>query len=120
MLMKLCRLCCVKTKNIENKYSFPKEIKNYKSEVMKLFNYHITSDKEDIHPIYVCDACRRKLDRRCNSDVESTMMTKFYGHNPENCRVCSHKVKKHNFSVKMKVPAGFNNRKQELITTKKH
>ena len=118
-LMKLCRLYCVKIKNIENRYSFPKEIKNYKIEVMKLFNYDITSDKEGIHAIYVCDACRRKLDRCCNSEVESTMMAKFYGHDPENCMACSHKVKKHNFSVKIKVPAGFSNRKQELVTMEK-
>ena len=103
-------------KNIKNRYSLPKEIKNYKIEVMKLFDYDIKSVKEVIHLIYVCDACRCKLDRCCNSEVESTMMGKFYGHNPENCRVCSHKVKKHNVSVKMRVPAGFSNRKQELVT----
>ena len=45
-LIKLCRLCCVNIKNIVNRYSFPKEIKNYKSKVMKLFNYDITSDKK--------------------------------------------------------------------------
>ena len=118
-LMKLFRLCCVKIKNIENRYSFPKEIKNYKIEVMKLFNFDITSDKEVFHPIYVCDSCRRKLDRCCNSEVESKMMAKFYGHNPQNCRVCSHKVKKHNLSVKIKVPAGFSNRKQKLVTMEK-
>lgn len=33
--------------------------------------------------------------------------------------VCSHKVKKHNFSVKIKVPAGFSKRKQELVTMEK-
>ena len=47
------------------------------------------------------------------------MVAKFYGHNPENCRVRSHKVKTHNLSVKMKIPPGFNNRKQELVTMEK-
>ena len=49
---------------------------------MKLFNYNITSDKEGIHPIYVCDACRHELDRCCNSEVEFTMTAEFHGHNP--------------------------------------
>ena len=47
------------------------------------------------------------------------MIAKFYGHDPENFRVCSHKVKNHNCSVKIKGSAGFNNRKQELVTMKK-
>ena len=34
-LMKLCRLCCLKTKNMENKDSFPEEIKTFKIQVMK-------------------------------------------------------------------------------------
>ena len=46
-------------KNIENKYNFQKEIKNYKTEVMKLFHYDIRSEKIGIYSIYVCDACRR-------------------------------------------------------------
>ena len=41
-LMKLCRLCCMTTKNMENKYSFPEEIKTFKIEVMKELNYDIT------------------------------------------------------------------------------
>lgn len=49
---------------------------------MKLFNYNITSEKEGIHPIYVCDACRHELDRCCNSEVEFTMTAEFHGHNP--------------------------------------
>ena len=76
----------------------------------------ILHHKECIHPIYVCDACQRKLDRCCNSKVESTKIAEIYGHNLENCRVCSDKVNKHNFSMKMKVPAGFNNRKYESVT----
>ena len=46
-------------------------------------------------------------------------MAKCYDHNPENCTICSHKRNKINFSVKMKVQAGFSNRKQELVTMKK-
>lgn len=49
---------------------------------MKLFNYNITSDKEGIHPIYVCDACWHELDRCCNSEVEFTITAEFHGHNP--------------------------------------
>ena len=71
----------------KKQYSFPKEVENYEIEVMKLFKYDIKSDKEVIHPIYVCGACRRKLDRCCNSEVESTMMAEFYSQNAENCRV---------------------------------
>ena len=47
------------------------------------------------------------------------MMAEVYGHNPKSCRICSHKVKKHKFYVKMKDPDVFNNRKQELVTMKK-
>ena len=81
-LMNLCRLCCMKIKNVKNKYSLQKEIKTYKIEKMKLFNYDITSDKKVIHPIYVCDACQHKLNRCCNSEMEFTMMAEFYDHNP--------------------------------------
>ena len=96
-LMNLCRLCCVKIQTMEDKYSFTMEIKIYKNEVIKLFDYNITSNKECIHPIYVCDTCQPKLDRCCNSEVESTKIAEIYGHNLENCTVCLDKVKKHNF-----------------------
>ena len=79
----------MKIKNVKNKYSLQKEIKTYKIEKMKLFNYDITSDKEVIHPIYVCDACQHKLNRCCNSEMEFTMMAEFYGHNPRAVR-CVH------------------------------
>ena len=48
---------------------------------MKLFNYNIPSDKEDIHPIFVRDVSQHKLDRCCNSEVEIKMTPEFHGHN---------------------------------------
>ena len=49
---------------------------------MKLFNYNIPSDKEDIHPIFVRDVSQHKLDRCYNSEVEIKMTAEFYGYNP--------------------------------------
>ena len=42
-LMNLCSLCCVKIQTMEDKYSLTMEIKIYKNELMKLFDYDITS-----------------------------------------------------------------------------
>ena len=35
---------------------------SYKTEIFRLFNYDIENDVAAIHPKYICDNCRRKLD----------------------------------------------------------
>ena len=56
----LCRIC---GNVIKAKIRKPKFVLVYCSVINRLFNYDITQDDDNCFPQYVCDSCRRMLDR---------------------------------------------------------
>ena len=57
----ICRLC---RKDIELGQGYVnKKVKDsYKTEILRLFNYDIDSDVAAMHPKYICNNCKKKLD----------------------------------------------------------
>ena len=57
----VCRLCR-KANKVGHRYVNKKVRDSYKTEILRLFNYVIENDAATIHPKYICDNYRRKLD----------------------------------------------------------
>lgn len=47
---------------LDHRYVNKKVNGSYKIEILRLFNCGIENDVAGIHPKYICDNCRRKLD----------------------------------------------------------
>ena len=94
-LQKTCRTCGVAITG-----SSKKEVSLYKKEIMALFHYDLAIDQEQIHPKFVCDICRRKLDRCAEGLKKDKIITyncdmlSFAEHSEENCFVCTKRNKK--------------------------
>ena len=85
----------------------PKNVISYRREILAVFNYGIKNDNTLIHPKYICETCRRKLDR-CSHGLDNkkrvsefcTMLI-FNSHSDEDCFVCQKRNRKSiTFSVK--------------------
>ena len=102
----ICRLCR-KAIKLGQRYVNKKVKDSYKTEILRLFNYDIENDVAAIHPKYICDNCRRKLDMvKKNSqlrEVVETEIAPFEVHS-NNCRLCMKhtRLNEHHFLVKYK------------------
>ena len=66
---------------MNDKQTVIKEANQYIYEIKALFEYDVSCDNLDIHPMGICSLCRRKTDR-CkkalwNGDQNSTMQKKI-------------------------------------------
>ena len=102
-----CRTCGVAITSSSK--TTPKHVTSYRREILAVFNYNydIKSDNTLIHPKYVCETCRRKLDR-CSQGLDNNKrvsefctMLIFNSHSDEDCFVCKKRNRKPiTFSVK--------------------
>ena len=102
----ICRLCR-KVLKLGQRYVNKKVKDSYKIEILRPFSYDIENDVAAIHPKYIWDNCRRKLDMvKKNSqlrEVVETEITPFELH-CNNCRLCMKhtRLSEHHFLVKYK------------------
>ncbi|XP_072037405.1 uncharacterized protein [Amphiura filiformis] len=66
-LRKFCRLCGLQRALSANRK--PVEKKKKAKQINKICNVKLEEDAEDIHPPYICDTCRRRLDRKAKIEL---------------------------------------------------
>ena len=88
----LCRFCRMKIITDEN-YKNMKRAKDFYGEIKEIFRYDLNNDIASVHPEFICNTCRRKLQNYqkelCN--VVQTDIATFASHTPECCTLCSKK-----------------------------
>ena len=102
----LCRLCRMKIITDEN-YKNMKRAKDFYGEIKEIFSYDLKNDIASVHPEFICNTCRRKLQNYQKElcKVVQTDIATFASHTPEDCTLCSRKrgLVKHKYSLKKSV-----------------
>ena len=77
-----------------------------KTEIARLFNFDIENDVTAIHPKYICDNCRRKIDIIKNNSQKKVVATEIltFEFHSDNCRHClkHNRLNEHQFLMKDK------------------
>lgn len=102
----LCRLCKMKIITDKN-YENMKRAKDFWGEINEIFSYDLNNDKASVHPEFICNICRHKLENYQNElcKVVQTNIATFASHTPHDCTLCSRKrgLVKHKDSLKKSV-----------------
>ena len=102
----LCRLCRMKVITDEN-YKNMKRAKDFYGEIKEIFSYDLNNDIALIHPEFICNTCRRKLQnyQKEMCKIVQTNIATFASHTTEGCTLCSRKrgLVKHKYSLKKSV-----------------
>ena len=97
----ICRTSGERIK-LTKKSSHAKSVENYRAEIQYLFKYDILNDLDDIHPKFICENCRKKLDRVKLSPHQfktNSSLPLFKSHTDENCEVCKFQCKGEELSL---------------------
>ena len=70
-----------------------KRAKDFYGEIKETFSYDINNDIASVHPEFICNTCRRKLQnyQKEMCKVALTDIEKFASHTPEGCTMRSRK-----------------------------
>ncbi|XP_047145625.1 uncharacterized protein LOC124818645 [Hydra vulgaris] len=100
-LSKICRLCKQKL-IVDQYYVCKKTALEFSQEIFDIFGHHLNDDCENVHPKFVCNKCRRKLQRYQKSPytVFPLDVADFTKHETVTCLVCCGHLNKHIYKIK--------------------
>ena len=91
----------------DENYKNMKRAKDFYGEIKKIFSYDLNNDIALIHPEFICNTCRRKLQNYQKEmwKIVYTNIATFASHTKEGCTLCCRKRRlvKYKYSLKKSV-----------------